>query len=73
MKSRAKFKVTSITEFEGGNRSVNLTPVSGGEENKAFWKYTPSGRLELGLSADCKVAFKPGQVYFLDFTPEAEE
>lgn len=72
---RAKFVVQSVTEFApaGVKRSgsVVLTPVtSGSEENKTFWEYTPSGRLEMQITNGAALdQFKPGQQYYIDFTP----
>ena len=69
MNTRCKFKCNSVTEHEGGNKSAELVPVvSGSEENKNFWKYTPSGKLELTW-LNPNVEFKPGQEYYLDITP----
>lgn len=72
MEVRAKFYVYSVTRITGGNVSVVLQPVtSGSEENKSFWKYTPSGKLEMQMSAGIAAAdaFEPGQEFYLDFTP----
>lgn len=69
--TRAKFKVSMVSHHEGGSRSVVLVPVTG-PGNEVFWKYTPSGRLEMGLSADCKAEFAAGQLFHLDFTPIEE-
>jgi hypothetical protein len=45
---RAKFRVENVTKHNGGAISVELWPVtSGSEENKSFWKYTPSGKLTM--------------------------
>lgn len=65
---RAKFNVTSITEYgNGGGRQVTLQPIIGGsEENKEFWKYTPSGEIKMHLSNEDAV-FEFGE-YYIDFT-----
>lgn len=69
MTTRAKFKCITVTEHEGGNKSASFTPVVGGsEENKTFWKYTPSGSLDLTW-LNPNVEFRPGQEYYLDITP----
>jgi len=65
--TRAKFKVNSIAQHEHGFRTVILFPVCDGPNG--FWKYTPQGRLEMGLSKDCQAEFHPGQEFFVDFTP----
>jgi hypothetical protein len=72
---RAKFKVQSVTHNAPAGTeksgSVVLTPVtSGSEENKVFWKYTPSGRIEMQVSnMDALAQFQPGQEFYVDFTP----
>ena len=71
---RAKFTVSSIeASLSGGTemKTVKLTPVfSGSEENKQFFKWTPSGRIELGvLNGDAAKAFNLGQEFYVDFTP----
>ncbi|WP_395008670.1 hypothetical protein [Undibacterium sp.] len=68
---RAKFKVTSITETSGGTKAVKLYPVtSGSEENKEFYKFTPSGEINLGvLNEAAAKQFAVDQEFFVDFTP----
>lgn len=70
MSVRAKFKVVSITEQEGGLRSVTLQPVVGGSpENEKFFKYTPSGQIQIGvMNPDAAQHFVPGKVFYVDFT-----
>lgn len=71
MTVRAKFKVEKVTRHSGGAVTVELWAVtSGSEENKSFWKYTPSGKLEMNMNAGTTAAdqFEPGQEYYLDFT-----
>lgn len=68
--TRAKFVCERITDYRHGNREVVLNPVTGdSEENKSFWKYTPSGEIKLTLSKDCSAQFEIGTVYYIDFTP----
>lgn len=72
MNVRAKFRVESITKSAGGGVLVEMAPVtSGSEENRTFWKYTPSGSLKMSLTAGIPAAdaFEPGQEFYLDFTP----
>lgn len=72
MNVRAKFYVYSVTRTTGGSVNVQLQPVtSGSEENKSFWQYTPSGKLEMNMNAGVAAAdaFEPGQEYYIDFTP----
>ena len=44
------------------------------DENQAFWKATPSGRIELGLSPNVPAAdaFELSKEYYVDFTPVEE-
>lgn len=67
---RAKFKVSSITQHDDNLVDINMSAVTGGsEENKQFWKYTPSGQLTLQcLNPSASEYFKPGEEYYLDFT-----
>lgn len=67
--TRCKFKCDSITDHGAGNKSVSMTPVvSGSDENKAFWKYTPSGKFEINY-ANQNVFFEAGKEYFVDISP----
>lgn len=68
--TRAKFVCQSVTD-NGDTKSVVLTPVTNGsDEDKSFWKWTPSGRIEMQvLNPDVK--FEPKKTYYVDFT-EAE-
>jgi hypothetical protein len=77
MTVRAKFRVSSITRSKYGaeeQQTIHLQPVTGhgdaSEENKAFWKYTPSGRIELStINPDAGNAFALDQEFYVDFTP----
>lgn len=71
MAVRAKFKVDSVTRHAGGTAEISMSPVTtGGEENKAFWKYTPAGQLKLScLNPVATEQFEPGKEFYLDFTP----
>lgn len=68
---RAKFKVTSVTQSSGSLKTVQLQPViSGSEENKQFFKYTPSGQISLGvLNEAAAEQFAVDQEFYVDFTP----
>lgn len=50
---------------------VTLYPVNGNsEENASFFKWTPSGKIELGvLNPEAAKQFEPGKEYYVDFTP----
>lgn len=69
--TRAKFKCESKTIRGAGENRTNdyeFTPVTGtSEENKGFWKWTPSGKLQMSCT-NPKVDFQPGKEYFVDIT-----
>jgi hypothetical protein len=78
MNVRAKFYVNSVTLSKWGPdqetlHSVKLSPVMGNagpDENKTFWKYTPTGSIELGtVNASAGAAFEIGKSYYVDFSP----
>lgn len=68
---RAKFKCVSVTEAEGGHKTANLQAVtSGSPENEKFFKWTPSASISLStINPDAAEQFKPGQQFYVDFTP----
>lgn len=68
---RCKFKVSCITNYDGGTTGITLAPVcSGCEENKAFWKYTPSGKIEFStINTEATKQFEVGKEFYVDFTP----
>jgi hypothetical protein len=66
-------KTVENPEGKGSTYSVKLTAVFGGanesEENKAFWKYTPSGVVEFNtIRPEVGQFFELGDEYYLDFT-----
>lgn len=67
---RAKFKVHSVTESEGGLKTATLHPVVGGSpENEKFFKYTPGGQINLGtINPAAAEQFVPGRQFYVDFT-----
>ena len=71
MSVRAKMKVGSIELQQGGGGSVVLFPVaSGSAENEQFYKYTPSGKLELStINADAIGQFELGKEFYIDISP----
>lgn len=73
MRTRAKFVVAEKTETSYGFR-VKLTAVVGGsEEDKAFFKATPSGEITLQTVTDSTaLGFKIGKSYYVDFTEFVE-
>ena len=65
--TRAKFECVEVIEGGEGTQ-VKLTPVVGGsEENEKFFKYTPFGKIELGI-LNPDVVFVEGKQYYVDFT-----
>lgn len=71
---RAKFKVQSVTESEGGLKTANLSPVtSGSPENEKFFKWTPGGQIQLGtINPEAAAQFVPGRQFYVDFTAAEE-
>ena len=76
MPIRAKFKVRSNdlprdTTNPDATAVIHLDVVHGGSnENKKFFKFTPSGTIELGVvSQETAVQFAVGEQFYVDFTP----
>lgn len=67
---RAKFKVNAITQRDGGQTDICMTPVStGSEENKKFWQYTPCGEIKFTcVNTSAVDEFTVGKEYYVDFT-----
>lgn len=43
--------------------------INGSEENKEFFRYTPSGRIRIGIiNKTAFQRFEPGTEYYVDFT-----
>lgn len=65
---RAKFNVAEITKYgnDGGTKVVLMPVMGNSEENKSFWKHTPSGKIEMHIS-NPDVRFEFGE-YYIDFT-----
>jgi antitoxin component YwqK of YwqJK toxin-antitoxin module len=70
---RAKFRLEEKTYYPNGGKLVFQPVVDGSQENKEFFKYTPSGKIEMQVVSD-KVLdmMKPGEEYYIDFTPASE-
>jgi hypothetical protein len=69
---RAKFVVESKTQLRNDACNIELRPVYADEnaENKAFYKWTPSGEIKLlTLNQAAAEAFVVGKSYYVDFTP----
>jgi hypothetical protein len=77
MSVRTKFYVVSLTKQKMWNGEdgvgivINLSPpMSGSDENKEFYKYSPSGSIELGtVNEGAAAQFEIGKEYYIDFTP----
>lgn len=74
---RAKLKIETILQTEYGEditlKAVCKTgsyPDSGHDEDNSFAKFTPTAELKLSVrNPDLFGKFKPGQTFYLDFTP----
>lgn len=71
MKTVCKFTCVSQTIRGAGKDLINdyefIPVVDGSEENKAFWKWTPSGKLQFS-STNQDVKFESGKNYYLTIT-----
>jgi hypothetical protein len=74
MSVRAKFKCCSKTELIGGSGRVEFYAVTNGsDENKTFWKYTPSGKVEMQIdNPEAFKMFEVGKEYYVDFTNQED-
>lgn len=73
-KVRAKFSVQNKNETADGHQVVLMAVMGNSKENKEFFKYTPAGRIEMGLLVDKTAGFfKPGKNYYVDFTEAPDE
>jgi len=73
--ARAKFQCDSVTNFRT-SQEVNLRAVNSKDgDNADFSKYTPSGSLNIHISAEAPAfnAFTPGKCYYLDFMEAPEQ
>ena len=72
---RCKFKCTLIEDYEDGCMVYLGVVVDGSPENDAFFNYTPSGTLSVGLVHKEKAHefFKEGSEYYLDIIPARHE
>jgi hypothetical protein len=70
MSVRAKFRVPEIAKTEYGTRIVMRAVTSGSEENKAFFKATPSAEMSLAtVNEEAAAQFTVGGEFYVDFTP----
>jgi len=76
MTVHAKFYVVSLNKqkmwngVDGIGTVIKLSPVmSDSDENKEFYKYKPSGSIELGTVNEAAAEnFEIGKEYYVDFT-----
>lgn len=77
MTIRAKFLCRAKEEYADPKNcgTVTLSAVtSGSEENKTFWKWTPSGEVKLfTVNEAAFAAFKIGALYYVDFIEAPSE
>ncbi|MFZ3171939.1 MAG: hypothetical protein WA118_08170 [Carboxydocellales bacterium] len=68
---RAKFVVDRISKIRFGHHEIAMSPVvSGSEENKKFWQYTPGGEIKVNcVNTDAVEQFEVGKEYYVDFSP----
>jgi hypothetical protein len=71
MSIRAKMKIESIELYGDGGGRVRMTPViSGSPENESFFKWTPSGMLELGtVNKAVMDQLELGAEMYIDISP----
>lgn len=68
---RAKFVVSEKTEYAGGQSPVRVVlqaVTSGSPENESFFKWTPSGKIEMSVKPEVAAELKVGEPYYVDFT-----
>lgn len=71
MTTRAKFYLYSKTVYSGDSATHLMfqAVTSGSPENDAFFKWTPTGKLEMSVKPEVAEQFIVGEAYYLDFTP----
>lgn len=73
MAVRAKFRVSSITQFDqSSSRTIKLSAVYDQTipEDQRYSQATPFGQLEMQVSNPAAIGqFEIGKSYYLDFTP----
>lgn len=75
MQTLCKFRCTSVETVETNDRSEPLAhsakfvavSADGSPENKQFFKYTPTGNLQVGTT---RVKFEAGREYYLLLSEE---
>lgn len=66
MKVRCKFICVETTNNRSGHTASFEPVIEGSKENEKFFKYTPSGKLD--ISTLKKQSFKAGKEYYLDIS-----
>lgn len=75
MSVRAKFKCVSVEDsnptVSEGCKNIRLDAViEGSDENKEFFRWTPSGQISIGcVNEAANKQFEIGKEYYVDFTP----
>lgn len=71
MTLRCKFRVTSVTEYDKGSKSIKLGVVYGDTpENRAFFQATPGGTIDVSVvSPEAAAILAIGKEFYVDFTP----
>lgn len=66
MNIRAKFRVEDVIKHGEEHTTIRLRAVtSGSEENKKYWKYTPSGDLNMTVLSHVVGGFEINQEYYI--------
>jgi len=74
---RAKMKISQVTLTEYGEQltfnavcKTGSYPVDGSDEDNTYAKFSPSASLQITIAnPDLYGKFKPGQTFYVDFTP----
>lgn len=74
---RAKFRVASVSLFEGGEiirfdavGPSGAYPADGADENNTFAKFTPNATLQLTVMNPALLGqYQVGQTHYADFSP----
>jgi hypothetical protein len=71
---RAKMKVAQVTANEGSDTLVMRPVTNGTPEDNTYSKFTPCGELSLTVTNEALMGqFKPGETFYVDFTPVNKE
>lgn len=71
MTTRAKFNVAEIAKYgnDGGAKVILLPVIGNSEENKTFWRATPSGKIEMFINnPEAVKQFETFGEFYIDFT-----